>query len=54
VLDVLADGRLRDLEAKLEQLAVDARGASNRLFLGSVAESVIRLATKPVFAIHGH
>ena len=34
VLHVLGDGRLCDLKAKLEQLAVDARGASNRLFSG--------------------
>src|SRR3974390_1482824 len=37
---VLGDGRLREIEAKLEELAVDARGAPQRVLFAHLPDKI--------------
>jgi len=53
-LEVRGDGRLRDTEAQLEQLAVDSRRAPGRVVGGEAANQSQRLSRLPVRLAPGH
>ena len=40
ILALSGDGRLRDVEAKLEELAVDARGAPQRVLFAHLPDEI--------------